>query len=494
MHNNAKGGAAVQLNSFAFFGFFAAVFALWWGPARRWRQPLLFAASVFFYALFGLPAAALLLGCELFCWGAGLLLARRPSRPLLALCLALVLAPLFLFKYLAFFAGGLSALTQAVGGAALPAVPSLLQPLGISYTTFLMVSYLVDIYRGTLAPEKNFFLCAASLSLFLQVTAGPLTLPRELLPQLRGCPSLSFDCGGAVAGAQLVLLGLFKKIVVADALSYYTSAVYADPRRLYGLSFAVAALFYTVQIYADFSGYTDMARGFAGLLGLRLAPNFDAPYLSRTVKEFWGRWHISLSAWLKEYVYIPLGGNRVSRPRYYFNLFATFVLSGLWHGARLTMLCWGALHGLYQVVGAATRRPRERLRRALHIGENAWYLRLWQTVFTFVLVSFAWIFFGAPDMATALTIVRALPVGFAPTLAHIKDSLVLLGLTTTAVLRFAVLFAALLGLDLATRDIGWERWIRRQKPWVQLALCWLLAAGLVLWGNLGGGSFMYFQF
>ena len=237
-----------------------------------------------------------------------------------------------------------------------------------------------------------------------------------------------------------------------------------------------------------------MMRGFGGLLGLELAENFDAPYLSRSVKEFWKRWHISLSGWLMEYVYIPLGGNRVSRPRYYFNLFFTFVLSGLWHGASAPMLVWGALHGAYRVAGAATDGLRLRAYRALRLRRDGLPARLWQTLVTFVLVGFAWIFFGAPNLATAWYIVSHLFTGFVPTIAHLKESLVLLGLSAEACVRFAVLFVALFAVDLAARDRGWRAWLSARRPWVQAAVCYLLVAALVFWGNLGGGNSMYFKF
>ena len=478
--------------SFAFFGFFAAVFALYWLAPHRWRTALLFAASAGFYALFGLPYTLLLLACMAGCWAGGLWLGRGRSHLRLALCVALALAPLLLFKYLDFLAGGLAALSRLLGAPFQAPYLKWVQPVGVSYYTFQMISYLVDVYRQKLAPEKNFFACSVSLSLFLQITSGPLTRPRDLLPQLR--QERAFDTARGIASAQLVLLGLFKKIVVADALAYYTKAVYADPTRLYGLSLMVAALFYTVQIYADFSGYSDMMRGFGGLLGLELAENFDAPYLSRSVKEFWKRWHISLSGWLMEYVYIPLGGNRVSRPRYYFNLFFTFVLSGLWHGASAPMLVWGALHGAYRVAGAATDGLRLRAYRALRLRRDGLPARLWQTLVTFVLVGFAWIFFGAPNLATAWYIVSHLFTGFVPTIAHLKESLVLLGLSAEACVRFAVLFVALFAVDLAARDRGWRAWLSARRPWVQAAVCYLLVAALVFWGNLGGGNSMYFKF
>ncbi len=483
----------MQLNSFAFFGFFAVIFILYWLAAPHWRVPLLFCASMGFYALFGLGTTVLLLVCMLLCWAGGLWVAQKPTRARLALAVTLALLPLLAFKYLALFWQGAGALATLLGGS-LPAFRlSWVQPVGISYYTFQMISYLVDIYRGKASPQKNFLVCAVTLSLFLQITAGPLTRPRTLAPQLLA-PRPAFDTAKAVGAAQLLLLGLFKKIVLADALAYYTAQVFADPTRLYGLSLILNAVFYAVQIYADFSGYTDLARGFGGLLELELAENFRAPYLSRSVREFWRRWHISLSSWLAEYIYIPLGGSRVSRPRHYFNLFFTFLLSGLWHGASVTMLVWGALHGGYVVAGTATRGLRQALYQKLHIGIDSLPARIWQTLCTFALVCFGWVFFSAPNLTTAWYIVTHLFTGFVPTLNHVKESVVLLGLSAEGALRFGILFAALLAIDFATKDSSWPAFLAARRRPVQLIICWLLAAGIIFWGTLGGGSFMYFQF
>lgn len=472
----------MQIFSLAFFGFFAAVFAARWALGPRFQTAVLFAASIGFYALYGWGYTLLLGGCLVLCWAAGLWLGRGGGRLRLALCVLLALAPLAFFKYLDPALGML-------GAAGL----SLVQPVGISYYTFQMVSYLVDIRRGRLAPERNFIRCAVSLSLFLQITSGPLTRPRELLVQLAQ-PQGRFETSAAVQGAQLVLLGLFKKVVVADTLAAYTAAAYARPQGMYGLSLLLSAVFYSFEIYADFSGYTDLVRGMGRLLGLSLTENFTSPYLSRSVREFWRRWHISLSGWLAEYVYIPLGGSRVGTARRCFNLMATFLVSGLWHGASATMLIWGALHGAYQVAGLLTRPLRLRAARALHLPEEHPVRCALQTLFTFALVTFAWIFFGAPDLASAEYIITHLFAGFAPTLAYCKEALVLLGLSASGCVRVAVGLAALAGIDLVSAKAGFCSWLSARRPWVQAAVCWLLLFSLIFWGNIGGGNSMYFQF
>ena len=467
--------------SFAFFGFFAAVFALRWTLGERGKISVLFFASIGFYALYGWGYTLLLAACLLLCWAGGLWLGQGGGKPRLALCVLLALAPLAFFKYL----------DPALGVVGLSGF-SLVQPVGISYYTFQMVSYLVDIYRKKLRPQRSFLRCAVSLSLFLQITSGPLTHPRELLRQLDG--TQQFDSAKATAWVQLILLGLFKKVVVADTLATYTQAAYAQPQGMYGLSLLVSAVFYSVEIYADFSGYTDLVRGMGGLLGLELAENFTTPYFSRSVREFWRRWHISLSGWLAEYVYIPLGGSRVGRVRRCFNLLVTFLLSGLWHGASLTMLVWGGLHGAYQVIGLLTRPLRSKITGALRLREDGLLLKAWQTFFTFCLVTFAWIFFGAPDFAGAWYIVTHLFADFALSVSYFKESLVLLGLSAFSCVRIAALLIALFGIDVVCFRWGWREWISGKKPWVQAVICWLLLFSLILMGNIGGGNSMYFQF
>ncbi len=472
----------MQIFSLAFFGFFAAVFAARWALGPRFQTAVLFAVSIGFYALYGWGYTLLLGGCLVLCWAAGLWLGRGGGPARLALCVGAALAPLALFKYL----------DPALGALGMAGF-SLVQPVGVSYYTFQMVSYLVDIRRGRLAPERNFFRCAVSLSLFLQITSGPLTRPRELLAQLSR-PQRRFETAAAVRSAQLVLLGLFKKVVVADTLAVYTAAAYARPQGMYGLSLLVSAVFYSFEIYADFSGYTDLVRGMGGLLGLSLAENFTCPYLSRSVREFWRRWHISLSSWLAEYVYIPLGGSRVGTARRCCNLMVTFLLSGLWHGAGGTMLVWGGLHGAFQVAGLLTRPLRQRAAGALRLRQEGPVLRLWQTGCTFALVTFAWIFFGAPDLATAWYFITHLFADFTPTLSYCKESLVLLGLSVSGCVRAGAGIVALVGIDLVSARAGWCGWLSARRPWAQAAVCWLLLFSLIFWGNIGGGNSMYFQF
>lgn len=485
----------MQLNSVGFFGFFAVLFALYWALPHARRKPVLFLASVLFYCGFGANWLALVLAASLFCFLAGRLLGRRRTKPILAAAILLGLLPLLIFKYFDFASLVFAHLTAAVGLPISPLLLKLAQPVGISYYTFQMIGYFVDIYKQKQEPAEHFFDCALYLFFFPQILAGPLTRPRELAVELN-TPAV-FDTDRAVSAAQLVLLGLFKKMVVADNLAYYTAQVFGKEAllaRLHGGTLIVAAVLYSVQLYADFSGYTDMARGFAGLLGIRLAENFKTPYLSTSMKEFWRRWHMSLSGWLTEYVYIPLGGSRVGKLRHYANLMLTFFISGLWHGASVPMVLWGLLHGAYQVIGAITRPARDAAFRALHWKRDSLTARAFSVAATFCLAAFAWIFFAAPTADRAFYIAGHLFYDFTPTLQYAKESLVLLGLTGKALVQQAAYIASLLILDLWCYNTTLPKRLSRLPKPAAMALCWVLAGAVILFAAFGAGDFIYFKF
>lgn len=482
----------MQLNSFGFFAFFAVVFAAYWALPARWRVPVLFVASMGFYACFGSSYLLLLLGCITAVWAGGQWLAANPTKARLRLALVLAFAPLALFKYFDFASGLLASALSAIALPVSPVLLRLAQPVGISYYTFQAVSYLVDIYRGKQKPEKSFFVCGLFLSFFPQIIAGPMTRPQVLAPQFT--EERKFDYDTAIACAQLILLGLFKKMVVADSLAAWIGTYYRNGYQVYSGSLLLLALFYTIQIYADFSGYTDMARGFAGLLGIDLAENFRTPYLSTSIKEFWGRWHISLSSWLSEYLYIPLGGSRVSKPRHCFNLMVTFVLSGLWHGASLMMLLWGALHGVYMVVGTLTKPLRNRMFAALHWSRESITARIFSTAITFCLVAYAWIFFSAPTPEQGLYMATHLFTDFVPSVRYLKDSIVLLGLSPEAFLQQMLWIGSIFVLDLACYNTTFPAFLKARSKPVRIGLCYLLVLLVVLFGNFGAGEFIYFKF
>ena len=345
----------MQFTSLAYLGFFAAVFAVHWAVPQKARWAVCLAASAGFYALLGAPMLAVLALCIAVSYLGGLWLQRRRGRrPALALAAAAALAPLLFFKYF-----------NTLLGAYVPESVrafSLLTPVGISFFTFKAVAYLAEVYKGALPPCRHFGRYALYVSFFPEVSMGPIQRPGDLMAQI-GTPR-AFDAGRAVRG--------------------------------------LASVLYAVQLYADFAGYSHIAIGCMQLLGFDVPENFRAPYFSTSVKEFWNRWHISLSSWLRDYVYIPLGGSRCSTARCCVNLLITFLVSGLWHGTGLQFAVWGLLHGAYLAVGRLTAPARARLWRASHIPEQSAPARGLKMLVTFVLVWFGWVFFRAPTLSGAL--------------------------------------------------------------------------------------------
>lgn len=328
----------MQFTSLAYLGFFAAVFAVHWAVPQKARWAVCLAASAGFYALLGAPMLAVLALCIAVSYLGGLWLQRRRGRrPALALAAAAALAPLLFFKYF-----------NTLLGAYVPESVrafSLLTPVGISFFTFKAVAYLAEVYKGALPPCRHFGRYALYVSFFPEVSMGPIQRPGDLMAQI-GTPR-AFDAGRAVRGAQLMLWGYFEKLVVADNLAPYVSAGLDAPDLVMGLSVFLASVLYAVQLYADFAGYSHIAIGCMQLLGFDVPENFRAPYFSTSVKEFWNRWHISLSSWLRDYVYIPLGGNRKHQ---IFNICIVWFLTGLWHGASWNFILWGVFYGVLLIV------------------------------------------------------------------------------------------------------------------------------------------------
>lgn len=388
----------MNFNTLEFLLFLPAVLALHWALPHRLRWALLLASSWLFYFWWEPMAGLLLVAVTAATWLCGLGAAREKPPAVRRACLAMALGAclgcLGVFKYAGFFAGLIH------GGPAW----RLLLPVGISFYTFQALSYVLDVYRGRTAPEGHFGYYALFISFFPQLVAGPIERSGRLLPQLRRERTLSRE--QLSAGGWLLLTGYFKKAAIADGLAPLVDAVYAAPGQAGGPEIIAATALFGLQIYCDFSGYSDIARGSAGLLGVELMENFQAPYAARSIREFWRRWHISLTAWFTDYVYIPLGGSRRGLPRRCFNIMAVFLLSGLWHGADWTFVAWGGIHGIYQVCGVlAARRTGGRTPQGLGTG-------LLRCAATFSLVTFAWLFFRAQSMADAWLLLSRLGTGW----------------------------------------------------------------------------------
>lgn len=461
------------------------------------------------------------------------------SRWPLALSLAVAATPLVVFKYTGFVAETVAGAARAAGaGPDLIAwltpehgwAQTLLLPIGISFYTFKGMSYLIEVARDPSRMERSLGRYALSISFFPQIFAGPIERPHAFLAKLR--ETRSFDRDQASSGLGLLASGLFKKLVVADNLAALVNQVYGDLSAHTGLPLLLALFGFSLQIYYDFSGYSDIANGMAQLFGFDAVENFRRPYFARSFREFWHRWHISLSTWFRDYLYFPLGGSRVSRTRHVVNLMITFVVSGLWHGAAWTFAVWGALHGLFLVAESlgrplaakvpwrpATREPgppraaagdsghglrggddfvgaaaapgpatsaRGRLLRSAAAGAGV-----------FVMVSIAWVFFRAPSLGDAIYVLSHAVSGVADQLSSaqaFKAALAPTGLTVVSGAVLALSLAALVVFEALQELRLWPGIWSRRPSWQRHVLAYGVIAWILLAGSFGQNSFIYFQF
>lgn len=311
---------------------------------------------------------------------------------------------LFLFKYLNFFISNLTTVMSKFNIILTVPAFDFLLPAGISFYTFQALSYTMDVYRGDIKAVKSFGKYALFVSFFPQLVAGPIEKSKDLLYQFN--ERHFFDYNRAKHGLLLMLWGFVQKILIADRLAILVNTVYNAPNDYRGFQIVIATVFFAFQIYCDFSSYSDIARGAAEVMGFRLSKNFENPYFSKSIKEFWRRWHITLSGWFKDYLYFPLGGSRRGKFRGYINVMIVFLASGLWHGAAMNFVIWGALHGTYQVLGDIFKPAREKLVSAFKIKTDVLGYKIFQVLTTFILVDFAWIFFRAGSFTDAKIIIK----------------------------------------------------------------------------------------
>jgi len=400
-------------NSIQFAFFLPIVVAIYFTLPQRARTAFLLIASCVFYMAFIPAYIFILLITILIDYTAGILLERTAGKARLALLLTSIVATcvvLFIFKYYNFFMGSFAWVANMAGWHVESRVLYIILPIGLSFHTFQSLSYVIEVYAGRQKAEWNFITYATYVMFFPQLVAGPIERPQNLLHQFY--ERHEFDYDRVTSGLKRIAWGLFKKIVVADRLALYVNDVYAAPRNYNGLQLSIATFFFAYQIYCDFSGYSDIAIGSARILGFELMENFNTPYYSRSIAEFWRRWHISLSTWFRDYVYRPLGGNRLGQARVAFNLLVTFLVSGLWHGANWTYVVWGLLNGVYMVFGKSTKALRSRVYEVIGMRETHWLRHSIGVASTFVLTCLAWIVFCAKSLPDALYIFSHLWVGW----------------------------------------------------------------------------------
>ena len=476
-------------NSFAYAVFLPCVFILYWILPHKFRWPLLLVASYWFYMSWNAAYVVLIASTTLVSWLCALCMEKTGSKKLkklsVAAALLVSLGILFVFKYYNFSLGILESLSASIR---IPRLDVLL-PVGISFYTFQTLSYVIDVYRGKTKAEKNLGIYATFVSFFPQLVAGPIERSSNLMPQITS--EKHFDYSSAAYGIRLILWGLYKKMMIADNLAVYVDRVFSNVHGYTGCSLLVAVLFFSVQIYCDFSGYSDIARGSAKLLGIDLMENFRSPYFSSGIREFWSRWHISLSTWFRDYVYIPMGGNRVSKPRVILNTLVTFLVSGLWHGANITFIVWGGIHGLGQVCENALGLNRKKERGHIKLR------RILGVPFVFVFVTVAWIFFRASSIQDALYVLSKIPNGFefSRLSAYFTSGIDAVLLNWGIIRRFVLLcFIPLTLYDYFSLKTDVCGWLGNRNPVIRYAYIFAVIVVILMYGYVGQSTFVYFQF
>lgn len=466
-------------NSFKFLLIFPLIFAIHWAiPTKynQWRKLFLILVSYVLYMNFKPAFALVLLGVTLVTYGGGYLLdAQRVTNKIkhLAWLFALLgLLPLLVFKYYNFINNSLTDGLAAIGlKFSMPGL-NWAVPVGISFFTFQAVGYMLDVYHGRIKAEKSFIDYLLFVSFFPQIASGPISKADELLPQIKKERTFNYD--QAVSGLKYLLWGMFLKVVLADRVGIYVDTVFGAYEKFSGLGCAIASVFYSIQIYADFAGYSLMAVGVSKVLGFDLINNFRRPYFAASVTEFWKRWHISLTRWLTQQVYIPLGGSRCSKARNYWNIFVTFMVSGIWHGANWTFIVWGCMHGMFQIVEKAFGWNKK---------ESKGVVKVLRVLATFIVVTLAWVVFRSPSIGDAFGLMAryftSAGKGIADiqTLAYITVAIIPLLLLEFGKEVFPKVYAKISGV----RVIRWAAYLA-------------VFAMIVLLGVHDGSSFIYVSF
>jgi alginate O-acetyltransferase complex protein AlgI len=387
-------------NSFEFLLFLPIVFILYWFVFNKkliWQNALVLVASYFFYGWWSWKFMGLLMLSTLLDYTYGFSVAspnRKKAKFFLWLSIINNLGILGIFKYYNFFAEQFQTGLELLGLHTNPVLLNIALPVGISFYTFHGMSYVFDIYRGQQTPVRNFVDYAVFVSFFPLLVAGPIERASHLLPQVQ--KPRTFNSEIATTGISLMIWGFFKKVVIADNLALGVNDIFEDYKNLDSISLILGSVYFSFQIYCDFSGYTDIARGTARLFGFELLKNFDNPYLSESIPEFWKKWHMSLSGWFRDYLYFPLGGSKVGFLRSLRNVFLVFVISGFWHGANLTYIVWGLIHALFYIPGFVLKRYKVKL-----FDKKSRLTQILGIAATFSIVSFAWIYFRAPSISVA---------------------------------------------------------------------------------------------
>ena len=466
-------------NSLSFAVFLPIVCLLFWLVPQRKRWIVLLLSSYYFYMSWNVKYVVLILFTTVVSYVTAILIEKAEKKKAkLILALAAVVASLsvlFVFKYFNFAVATLVRVCNMISIPLQPFTLQLMLPVGISFYTFQTLSYVLDVYYGKVAAEKHFGKYATFISFFPQLVAGPIERTDHLLTQINQ-KEYKFRYDNASYGLKLMAWGFFKKLVIADNLAVYVDQIFEDVHYYHGFCMVLAILFFTLQIYCDFSGYSDIAIGCARLFDVELMTNFKSPYFSNSIREFWTRWHISLSTWFRDYVYIPLGGNRVSKFRNCVNVMVTFLVSGLWHGAAFTYVIWGGIHGLLQIM------------ERFFLGKKKM-----PKLIVFLLVAFAWTFFRAQSLSDAVYVLMHMfdGIGQAGYLSSVMD---IFDLNVFGIVCLLIPIVLLFVYDYVALKVDPIVIISKQKPVIRWVIYYVFVLFILLFASFSAQEFVYFQF
>ncbi|MEI0516492.1 MBOAT family O-acyltransferase [Brachyspira murdochii] len=488
-------------NSTEFMIFFPITLILYWIFPKKYRYICLFIASYTFY-MFWNPKYALLMGTStVVTFLSGVLIEKLEyKRTVVAFSFIINLAILIFFKYFDFLLQNINIVLSALNIQLINKPFDVILPVGISFYTFQALSYTIDVYRGEIKSEKNIIKYALFVSFFPQLVAGPIERSKNLLIQIENLEKVKrFDYDRITEGFTLMLFGYFQKMVIADRAAILVDTVFNGYYEYNSMALILAAVFFAIQIYCDFGSYSLIAIGTAKVIGINLMENFNTPYFSRSVKEFWGRWHISLSTWFRDYLYIPLGGNRCSNIRKSFNILVTFLVSGLWHGANFTFIAWGAIHGIFHIIEEQLKPIKEKYLNKFKIKTNAFSFALIEIIITFIIVDLAWIFFRAETIHDAIHYIKRIFTRI-DLWTLFDGTLYGLGLNIFEMNILIIALFILISFDLIKyiRKESIFEFLNKQNLYFRWFVMLFLIFYIIVYGKYGAGfdpkQFIYFQF
>lgn len=491
-------------NSLSFLIFFPIVVLIYFIIPKKTRYIWLLLASYYFYMSWNAKYAILIAISTVITWLSGMLIGKIKTegykKTIVALSIVSNLGILFFFKYFDFALTSINGVLSKLNIQIVEYKFDVILPVAISFYTFQALSYTIDVYRGDVKEEKNLLKYALFVSFFPQLVAGPIERSKNLVSQIQKMEEIRiWDYDRIMNGLIMMTWGLFQKMVIADRMAIFVNEVF-DHSYFYGtFELVFAAVGFAIQIYCDFSGYSTIAIGAAKVMGFDLMENFNTPYFATSIGGFWHRWHISLSTWFRDYLYIPLGGNRCSKVRKYVNVMITFLVSGLWHGAAWTYVIWGGLHGFYQIIGEIIKPLRKKILQIFKVNLDAFSYELGQVITTFTLTTFAWIFFRAESLKGAMIYIKNIFTKWNPWVLFDKSIYeIALDETEIRILMISICFLILVDLLKRVKNRNVSDFLMHQNLWFRWGVVIVLIMSVLVYGIYGiqfdSSKFIYFDF